>query len=177
MATVSFERFADYRVIPGATGFGLYDRRVVDTLKQWRDPEPFFRGMLVESGFGLETIPYHWPGRAGGVSKNNFGTMMSFALAALASCSKKLLRLPLYLAMITFMTTFATFLAAAVVAICGHPPWLALGVALAQGGFASICLFLGLIGEQVRMISEMSRNTPLVIEKERINFPQQAVKP
>ena len=67
----------------GATGFGLYDRRVVDTLKQWRDPEPFFRGMLVESGFRLETIPYHRPARAGGVSKNNFGTLVSFALVAM----------------------------------------------------------------------------------------------
>ena len=64
-----FERFGDYRVIPGATGFGLYDRRVVDTLKQWRDPEPFFRGMLVESGYRLETIPYHRPGRAGGARR------------------------------------------------------------------------------------------------------------
>jgi glycosyltransferase involved in cell wall biosynthesis len=169
-----FERFGDYRVIPGATGFGLYDRRVVDTLKQWRDPEPFFRGMLVESGYRLETIPYHRPERAGGASKNNFGTMLSFALAGLASCSKKLLRVPLYLAVLTFITTFVTVLAAIVIAIFGRPPWLALGLAVAQGAFATLCLFLGLIGEQVRMISEMSRNTPLVIERERINFPEPA---
>jgi glycosyltransferase involved in cell wall biosynthesis len=171
-----FERFGDYRVIPGATGFGLYDRRVVDALKQWRDPEPFFRGMLVESGFRLETIPYHRPSRAGGVSKNNFRTLMSFALAGLASCSKKLLRVPLYLAMLTFMSMFATFFAAAFIAIFGRPPWLALGLALAQGAFATICLFLGLIGEQVRIISEMCRNTPLVIESERINFPSRVAE-
>ncbi len=171
-----FERFGDYRVIPGATGFGLYDRRVVDTLKQWRDPEPFFRGMLVESGYKLETIPYHRPGRAGGVSKNNFGTMLSFALAGLASCSKKLLRVPLYIAALSFLTMFVTFLVAIIIAIIGRPPWLALGLSLAQGAFATICLFLGLIGEQVRMISEMSRNTPLVIERERVNFPKQATE-
>ena len=166
-----FERFGDYRVIPGATGFGLYDRRVVDTLKQWRDPEPFFRGMLVESGYPLETILYHRPGRAGGVSKNNFRTMLSFALVALTSCSKRLLRAPLYLAVIIFTTMFVTLLAAVVIAFFGRPPWLALGLAVAQGAFATICLFLGLIGEQVRMISEMCRNTPLVVEKERVNFP------
>jgi hypothetical protein len=167
-----FERFGDYRVIPGATGFGLYDRRVVDSLKQWRDPEPFFRGMLVESGYRLETIPYHRPGRAGGVSKNNFGTLVSFALFSLASCSKGLLRLPLYLFVIISMTMFATLLGAAVFAILGRPgAWAALGFSAAQGAFATICLFLGLLGEQVRLISEMSRNTPLVIEKERINFP------
>ncbi len=165
-----FERFGDYRVIPGATGFGLYDRRVVDSLKQWRDPEPFFRGMLVESGYSLETIPYHRPGRAGGVSKNNFGTLVSFALSSLASCSKGLLRLPLYVSVIIFMTMFATLLGAAVLAFVGRAPWLALVFAAAQGAFATLCLFLGLLGEQVRLISEISRNTPLVIEKERVNF-------
>jgi hypothetical protein len=165
-----FERFGDYRVIPGATGFGLYDRRVVDCLSKWRDPEPFFRGMLVESGYRLETIPYHRPGRAGGASKNNFATLVSFALSGLASCSKGLLRLPLYVSVITFVTMSATLLAAALVAVFGHSAWLALGLAIAQGGFATLCLFLGLIGEQVRLISEMVRNTPLVIEEERVNF-------
>ena len=170
-----FERFADYRVIPGATGFGLYDRRVVDTLKQWRDPEPFFRGMLVESGFRLETIPYHRQDRAGGVTKNNFGTMMSFALASMASCSKRLLRVPLYLAMFGFTAMAITLFVAIALPILGRAGgWLALGLAAAQGAFATLCLFLGLIGEQVRLISEMVRNTPLVVEKERVNFPSGA---
>ena len=31
-------------------------------------------------------------------------------------------------------------------------------------------LFLGLIGDQVRLISERSRATPLVTERERVNF-------
>ena len=35
-------RFGDYPVIPGATGFGLYDREVLDDLARWREPEPFF---------------------------------------------------------------------------------------------------------------------------------------
>jgi hypothetical protein len=58
-------QFADYQVIPGATGFGIYDRRVVDTLAQWNEPEPFFRGMLVESGFPIEIIPYDSASLAG----------------------------------------------------------------------------------------------------------------
>src|SRR3546814_5746072 len=36
-------RFGDYPVIPGATGFGLFDREVIDTLAAWNEPEPFFR--------------------------------------------------------------------------------------------------------------------------------------
>ncbi len=165
-----FERFGDYRVIPGATGFGLYDRQVVECLKKWRDPEPFFRGMLVESGFKLETIPYERPRRAGGVSKNSFASLLSFAISGLASSSKQLLRLPIYIALITFLTMAITILWAMGLAFWGRAPWLALGFTLAQAAFAIICLFLGLIGEQVRLISEIARNVPLVIERERVNF-------
>jgi hypothetical protein len=66
----------------------------------------------------------------------------------------------------------ATLIATAGLAVFGQPAaWVALQWTVAQGAFATICLFLGLIGEQVRLISEMVRNTPLVIEKERVNFP------
>ena len=74
-------RFADYPVIPGATGFGLFDREVVETLRPWRDPEPFWRGMLVESGFPIETIAYQRPPRAAGRSKNDFWSLTSFAIS------------------------------------------------------------------------------------------------
>jgi glycosyltransferase involved in cell wall biosynthesis len=166
-----FSRFGDYRVVPGATGFGLYDRRVVDCLRTWRDPEPFFRGMLAESGFPLETIPYHRPQRAGGRSKNNFVSLLSFALSGLASSSKWLLRLPFYFALVVSVTALLTIVAAIVSAIVGRAPWLILGLALAQAGFAAICFFLGFIGEQVRIIAEIVRETPLVVERERVNFP------
>lgn len=165
-----FERFGDYRVVPGATGFGLYDRRVVDCLRQWRDPEPFFRGMLVESGFPLETIPYHRPARAGGASKNNPATLLSFAISGMTNSSRKLLRVPLYLALLMYVLTVVTLIAAVVAGLLGSSVWLALGCAAIEAMFATVLLFLGLIGEQVRLIAQTVRNVPLVIEKERVNF-------
>jgi glycosyltransferase involved in cell wall biosynthesis len=165
-----FKRFSDYRVIPGATGFGLYDRRVVDCLRSWRDPEPFFRGMLVESGFTLETIPYHRPERAAGVSKNNFLSLLGFAISGLAGSSKRLLRLPIYVSLLVLVTSLATLLWTLMAAVLGLEIWVPLDLALAEGAFAALCFFLGLIGEQVRVISETVRNMPLVIERERVNF-------
>jgi hypothetical protein len=166
-----FQRFADYPVIPGATGFGLFDRRVVDCLSQWREPEPFFRGMLVESGFGIETIGYARPPRARGTSKNNFLTLLDFAVSGLAGSSKTLLRLPLYLAMIGVIPIAALLLLSIVFLATGGPAFAAFVGALMAGALAMVLFFLGLIGEQVRVISERTRNVPLVIERERINFP------
>jgi glycosyltransferase involved in cell wall biosynthesis len=166
-----FERFGDYRVIPGATGFGLYDREVIHCLKQWRDPEPFFRGMLVESGFPLETIPYHRPPRAGGVTKNNIATLFSFAVSGLASSSKRLLRAPITISLLVGVAAAVTFLVGVAQAVLGAFSWTFIWLTLAEIAFALVFLFLGLIGEQVRLISAMVRNTPLVVEKERVNFP------
>lgn len=164
-------RLGDYQIIPGATGFGLYDRVVVDTLKKWRDPEPFFRGLLVESGFGVTTIPYDQPRRERGRTKNTLATLVNFALAGLASSSKKLLRFPLFLSLLVFMAAGLTILAALMAALVGRPlgGWL-LGAAV-ELGFALCFLFLGLIGEQLRLVTEIARGVPLVVERERVNFP------
>jgi glycosyltransferase involved in cell wall biosynthesis len=165
-----YQRFGDYRVIPGATGFGLYDREVVDCLKRWRDPEPFFRGMLVETGYGLQTIAYDRPPRAAGYTKNNFETLLSFALSGLASSSKKLLRAPIYISFFSITLSIVTFLISIIMALLGGPVWRALLVAASTLAFGILCYFLGLMGEQIRLISEMSRNVPLVLERERVNF-------
>ena len=52
-----------------------------------------------------------------------------------------------------------------------------LGLTVAFAMFTVLLLFLGLIGEQLRMLAERSRNVPLVIEEERINFPVDRPRP
>jgi hypothetical protein len=164
-------RFGDYPVIAGATGFGLYTREVVDTLAAWNEPEPFFRGMLVESGFRLAVVPVNRPPRAAGESKNDFAALASFALSGLAASAKSLLRLPILLSVWMGGLALLLLLGAMVALVVAGPVWplLALGVGFAM--FAVLLLFQGLTGEQVRMLAERSRNVPLVIEEERINFP------
>jgi hypothetical protein len=43
--------------------------------------------------------------------------------------------------------------------------------AVVQFQFALLFGFLGLIGDQARLVSERTRGTPLVVERERVNFP------
>jgi hypothetical protein len=165
-----FRRFGDYPVIPGATGFGLYDRVVVDSLSRWREPEPFFRGMLVESGFPVETVPFVRAARAAGTTKNNFSTLFSVALSGLASSSKNLLRAPFYLAALTGFATAVAIVVAAFAAILGGRPGPWLWLAVIEFNFTFLFLFVGTLGEQVKLISERTRDVPLVIEQERVNF-------
>ena len=174
MRLLSYElqrKFGDYPIIPNATGFGIYDARVVRAIESLNEPEPFFRGLLVETGFAIETIPFKRPQRAGGRSNNNFFTLLDFALNGLAGSSKGLLRVPLYVAFVIGALTLISLLGAVFAAFTGRSVQLWLFAAMLEGQFCLLFLFLGLIGVQVRLISDRTRNTPLVLERERVNFP------
>ena len=51
----------------------------------------------------------------------------------------------------------------------GYSPALLI-LSVTVGLFAILLLSLGLIGDQIRLLAERSRNVPLVIEEERLNF-------
>lgn len=172
-----FHHFADYPLISGATGFGLFDREVVDMLASWNEPEPFVRGMVVESGYRIAVVPYDRPERAGGRTSNNFWSLLNFALSGLAGSSRSLLRLPLVLSIYLGLFTVALGLFAIVrLVVYGYSPLL-LGLTVLFGLFSILLLFLGLIGDQVRLLAERTRNVPLVIEEERLNFPPDRQRP
>ncbi len=163
-------RIADYPVLPNVTGFGLFDRAVIDTVSRWHEPEPFFRGMVVESGFPVALVPFDRPERAAGETKNDLASLFSFALSGLAGSAKALLRLPILLSLWSGGVAALLLLAGLVAAVLGGPAWPLLGCAAAGGMFACVLLFLGLIGDQVRLIAERTRGVPLVVEEARINF-------
>lgn len=164
-------KFGDYPIIPNATGFGLYDSRVVQAIAQLNEPEPFFRSLLVETGYRIETISFRRPPRAAGRSKNGFLALLDFALSGLAGSSKGLLRAPLYVSFFIFLATAFTLLGAIYSVVVGGNPRMWMFATLVEFQFGLLFLFHGLIGVQVRLISDRTRGTPLVIERERVNFP------
>jgi dolichol-phosphate mannosyltransferase len=163
-------KFGDYPIIPNATGFGLYDAQVVRAVEALNEPEPFFRALLVETGFPIETIPFKRPERAGGRTKNNFLSLLDFALSGLAASSKGLLRVPLYFGFVTLCVSFLSFIGALWTALHDLSPLMWLFAALLELQFGLLFMFFGLVGVQIRAISDRTRGTPLVIERERVNF-------
>jgi glycosyltransferase involved in cell wall biosynthesis len=163
-------KFGDYPIIPNATGFGLYDSCVVRAVESLNEPEPFFRALLVETGYPIETIAFERPPRAGGKTKNNFLSLLDFALSGLAASSKGLLRVPLYVSFVSLSVTFLSFVAAVYTWFIGRSPLMWLFAALLELQFGLLFLFFGLLGVQIRAISDRTRGTPLVIERERVNF-------
>jgi len=61
--------------IKGATGFGLYDRQVIEIIRGMNEMYPYFRGLVAEIGFPVAQIPYDKPLRKRGFTKNNLLTL------------------------------------------------------------------------------------------------------
>ena len=94
------------------------------------------------------------------------------SLSGLTSSSKKLLRVPFFIGAVAGIASGLLLLGALAAALLGHS---AIGWLIAAGfqvQFALLFLFLGLMGDQLRMVSERTREMPLVVERERVNFPE-----
>lgn len=165
------------RLIRNFTGFGLYDRRVIDVLKTIDDPYPYFRGLVMEIGFEPALVSYHQRARKRGITKNNFYTLYDIAMLGITSHS----RVPLRIAtMLGFVLSFLGMLAGIGYLIGKLLFWnvFPAGIApLVIGGFVFLSVqlfFIGLLGEYVGAIHTQVLKRPLVVEKERINFPPTA---
>ena len=58
------------------TGAGLFDRNIIEELRNVNDPYPYFRGLVSEVTSDVKLLPFHQPKRNGGTTKNNFYTCM-----------------------------------------------------------------------------------------------------
>jgi polyisoprenyl-phosphate glycosyltransferase len=167
-------RLTDVKVMDHFTGFGLYDRAVVQILReQFPDPMPYFRGMIAEIGLPSTKVHYNQKQRFRGVTKNNFYSLYDVAMLGITNLSKVPLRL----------VTVMGLIAAALSVLAGTFYFLyklvfwnsfSVGIApLVLGLFflgAVQLLALGILGEYIGSIHTFVQRRPLVVERERVNF-------
>jgi len=161
--------------IQNFTGFGLYDRKVINAVKQFNEPYPYFRGLISEIGFKRTEVPYTQAARKHGKTKNNFFTLYDMAMTGFVNHTKLPLRLAAFtgflLAVMSLLVAFSYFVYKLL-----YWNTFRLGLAPIAVGlffFSSVQLiFIGIIGEYISAIWTQVKNKPLVIEEERINFPE-----
>jgi glycosyltransferase involved in cell wall biosynthesis len=160
-------------VIRKFTGFGLYDKAVIEALKKFHDPYPYFRGLVAEIGFKRCEVPFIQEKRTYGKTKNNFFTLYDMAMTGFVNHTK----IPLRLAVLTaFIIGFLSLMVVLVYLVFNLCMWNTFQLRLAPlviGMFflgAVQLFFIGIIGEYLGAVWTQVRNHPLVIEEERINF-------
>lgn len=167
------KKISEVPLMLNATGAGMFDKKIIDKIKEINDPYPYFRGLLSEITSNIKLIKFHQPKRFSGITKNNFYTLYDLGILGVIKHSKIPLRLMTFFG---FCTSIISIFIAITYFISKILFWdkFDLGVAPLVIGFfciASLQIFLlGFIGEYVMNILIHTRKLPLVIEKERINF-------
>jgi len=167
-------RLTNVQVLEHFTGFGLYDRSVVEkTRTGFPDPYPFFRGMIAELGLPIAKVYYNQKRRERGITSNNFYSLYDFAMLGITNLSKVPLRLVIFFGFISALLSFLLgmfYLAYKLLFWSSFTLGLA-PVVLGLFFLGSVQLIaLGIIGEYVGSIHTLVLRRPLVTEKERINF-------
>ena len=173
MYYAALKKMSSVEIIKQFTGFGLYDKTFVETLRELKDPTPFMRGIVAELGPDRKEIEYTQPKRRAGKTHNNLFTLYDAMMLSFTSYTKSGMRI----------ATFAGFSIAAISFIIGIAylvlklvMWDKFAVGYApmmislyfMGGL--LLAFMGFMGEYVMAMNTRLMNRPLVVVEKTINF-------
>ena len=169
------KKMSTVEMIEQFTGFGLYDRSFVQTLRDLHDPIPFIRGIVAELGPERKEIEYEQPRRRAGKTHNNFLSLYDATMLSFTSYTKAGMRLASFLGFFMAGISLVAAFVMLIIKLCmwdrfvaGYAP-MVISIFLVGGIQLG---FLGFLGEYVMSMNIRLMNRPLVIEEKRINFDQ-----
>jgi glycosyltransferase involved in cell wall biosynthesis len=165
---------SDFEIAPDVGEMQLIDRTVLQAVLAHDDRYPYIRGIIASVGFKRIIVPYVWKARKRGVSKHSLLMMIDQALNAIFAFTRAPMR----------FCTFAGFtiaLLSLLFAIVSVLLWI-INPGVAPRGTTTIIValfllsgvqlvFIGMLGEYVTSIQSQVRGGPMVIERERVNLP------
>ena len=164
---------SDITVVNDSTGFGLYDKVVLDHLRKLDEPYPFLRGLICELGYEIKTIPFVQPRRLGGITKNNFYTLYDIAMLGIITHSKLPIRIAAFFGLLLGMVSTVVGIVFVILKLIYWDAF-PMGIAPVVIGMFFLLgiqlMFIGILGEYVGSIHTYLQKRPLVVEKERVNF-------
>lgn len=167
------KKMSSVEMIEQFTGFGLYDKSFVETLRQLHDPTPFIRGIVAELGPERMEIEYEQLQRRAGKTHNNFYTLFDAAMLSFTSYTKVGMRIAEFagfgIALISFLIGLFYLVAKLVAWDSFAPGYAPTMIAVFFMGGVQLA-FLGFLGEYIMAMNTRIMNRPLVIEEERLNF-------
>ena len=157
----------------GCTGFGIYDKEVVDWIRWMDDPEPYVRNEVTALGYRPVLIPFEQQKRRAGKSSYNFMRYFDEAVISMVASSRKPLRFVTYLGL---FSAIISIVVAAIYLILKLINWYNFNAGMAPlviglfflGAVQLICL--GVVGEYVGAILLRVKKRPIVIARKMINF-------
>jgi dolichol-phosphate mannosyltransferase len=148
-------------VMTSAADFQLLDRQVVEAVLQFRDRNPFLRGLVSWLGFPSIRLEYVAAPRHAGVSAYSVRKMVRLSVQAITGLSSKPLRFSFYLGLFTAAASLGYAFFALVEYLAGItvPGWTSLVFVVTFLGAVQL-LSIGILGEYIARIYEQSRAVP-----------------
>jgi dolichol-phosphate mannosyltransferase len=163
--------------IPLNTGdFRLIDKRVVRELRKIKEKNRFVRGLSSWVGFQQVGIEYEREKRFAGKTKYPLKKMISFALDGILSFSQKPLKIALNIGFISILLGIVmiiyVFIGKIFFPAITMPGWASILIAVVF--FGGVQLFtIGIIGEYIGRIYDETKNRPLYIIEDEVNFEKE----
>lgn len=167
-------RLSKIRLQPDASDFRTFRRSVRDSLLALTEYHRFSKGLFSWVGYETRFIPYTACERASGTTKWSFWKLVNYAIEGIIGFSTAPLRL-------ATLCGSVTGIAAIVYLVCVILEKLTKGIAVPGYAtiivllllFSSIQLFcIGIIGEYVGRTFEQSKDRPIYIAKEVLDYEQ-----
>ena len=178
---LSFFKRCFYRIInalskvslqPDASDFRTFRRSVRDSILTLGEYHRFSKGIFAWVGYSTCFIPYTAQPRANGTTKWNFRKLFNYALEGIIGYSTAPLRLATCLGGVTGITAIIYLIAVILeklvkgIDVPGYATIIVLILLL-----GSVQLFcIGIIGEYVGRTFEQTKNRPIYIAKEILNY-------
>lgn len=178
---LSFFKKSFYKIINGlsdinlksdASDFRTFRRSVADSIITLGEYHRFSKGIFAWVGYNTYFIPYVACERAAGVTKWNFRKLFNYAIDGIIGYSTKPLRIATFLGSMTAVSAFIYLLIVVLqkliwgIDVPGYATIIVLILLL--GGVQLFCI--GIIGEYVGRTFEQSKNRPVYVAKEILNY-------
>ncbi len=152
------------------TGFGLYDRKFLDVMRNLDDPSPFLRGVVAELGFAKTEVSYTQAKRRAGKTSNNYKTLYDAAMHSFTTYTKTPIRAMMLFGLLFLAASGVGLIVSLIRAILDEPTFTVLIPSLIGFFGAMNMIFLSVLGEYILTLRSKLMKRPLVVEEERINF-------
>ena len=178
---LSFFKKSFYTVINGlsdvtlrsdASDFRTFRRTVAESLLSLGEYHRFSKGLFSWVGYNTEFIPYTARPRTAGKTKWSFRKLMNYAIEGIIGFSTRPLRIAAYLGFLTAAASIVYLIAVLIekfttgIDIPGYATTIVLTLFL--GGMQLFCI--GIIGEYVGKTYEQSKDRPIYIAKEILDY-------
>ena len=170
-----FYRFINFisetKIEPNASDFRAFNKKVLDSVLQFKEKEIFLRGIFGWVGFRSVIIDFEAPKRFHGKTKYSVTKMLRLALKGITAFSFKPLRVALFIGSVISFLAFSFAIYALIAYFNGNtvPGWASTIIAIMFLGGTQL-LAIGLLGEYIASLFVETKNRPLFLIDKKINL-------